>query len=79
VAIDASSHHASVTNARAERIKKHYAAKWCKPSSTFIFGLATFGFCVCSYKMMSIIFAVWRSDNSPYLGPSPVMFFLVRH
>uniref|UniRef100_A0A0A9CEK3 Methyltransferase domain-containing protein n=1 Tax=Arundo donax TaxID=35708 RepID=A0A0A9CEK3_ARUDO len=27
VAIDASSHHASVTNARAERIKKHYAAK----------------------------------------------------
>lgn len=29
VAIDASSHHASVTIARAERIKKHYAAKWC--------------------------------------------------
>nr|CAB3462596.1 unnamed protein product [Digitaria exilis] len=29
VAIDASSHHASVTTARAERIKKHYAAKWC--------------------------------------------------
>ncbi|KAF8692150.1 hypothetical protein HU200_039751 [Digitaria exilis] len=28
VAIDASSHHASVTIARAERIKKHYAAKW---------------------------------------------------
>ncbi|KAM0863631.1 hypothetical protein ACQ4PT_044450 [Festuca glaucescens] len=27
VAIDASSHHASVTNTRAERIKKHYAAK----------------------------------------------------
>uniref|UniRef100_A0A0E0MPG6 Methyltransferase domain-containing protein n=1 Tax=Oryza punctata TaxID=4537 RepID=A0A0E0MPG6_ORYPU len=27
VAIDASSHHASVTNIRAERIKKHYAAK----------------------------------------------------
>uniref|UniRef100_K3Y3H4 Methyltransferase domain-containing protein n=1 Tax=Setaria italica TaxID=4555 RepID=K3Y3H4_SETIT len=27
VAIDASSHHASVTIARAERIKKHYAAK----------------------------------------------------
>uniref|UniRef100_A0ACD5YN01 Uncharacterized protein n=1 Tax=Avena sativa TaxID=4498 RepID=A0ACD5YN01_AVESA len=27
VAIDASSHHASVTNSRAERIKKHYAAK----------------------------------------------------
>jgi len=27
VAIDASSHHASVTMARAERIKKHYAAK----------------------------------------------------
>ncbi|KAL6643830.1 hypothetical protein ACP70R_018596 [Stipagrostis hirtigluma subsp. patula] len=27
VAIDASPHHASVTNARAERIKKHYAAK----------------------------------------------------
>ncbi|XP_037439379.1 protein RRNAD1-like isoform X2 [Triticum dicoccoides] len=26
-AIDASSHHASVTNTRAERIKKHYAAK----------------------------------------------------
>ena len=29
VAIDASSHHASVTNTPAERIKKHYAAKWC--------------------------------------------------
>uniref|UniRef100_A0ACD5XQY3 Uncharacterized protein n=1 Tax=Avena sativa TaxID=4498 RepID=A0ACD5XQY3_AVESA len=27
VAIDASSHHASITNTRAERIKKHYAAK----------------------------------------------------
>uniref|UniRef100_A0A453JPR3 Methyltransferase domain-containing protein n=1 Tax=Aegilops tauschii subsp. strangulata TaxID=200361 RepID=A0A453JPR3_AEGTS len=27
IAIDASSHHASVTNTRAERIKKHYAAK----------------------------------------------------
>jgi hypothetical protein len=29
VAIDASSHHASVTNTRAERIKKYYTAKWC--------------------------------------------------
>lgn len=27
IAIDASLHHANVTNARAERIKKHYAAK----------------------------------------------------
>ncbi|CAL9204838.1 unnamed protein product [Musa hybrid cultivar] len=29
IAIDASLHHANVTNARAERIKKHYAAKKC--------------------------------------------------
>ncbi|XP_074557827.1 uncharacterized protein LOC141813744 [Curcuma longa] len=28
IAIDASLHHANVTNARAERIKKHYAAKF---------------------------------------------------
>lgn len=27
IAIDACSHHGSITNARAERIKKHYAAK----------------------------------------------------
>ncbi|PIN26497.1 rRNA adenine N-6-methyltransferase [Handroanthus impetiginosus] len=30
IAIDASSHHGSVTNARAKRIEKHYAAKMCK-------------------------------------------------
>ncbi|KAM0937295.1 putative Methyltransferase domain-containing protein [Dioscorea sansibarensis] len=30
IAIDATLHHADVTNARAERIKKHYVAKWRK-------------------------------------------------
>ncbi|KAJ7981991.1 protein RRNAD1 isoform X1 [Quillaja saponaria] len=33
VAIDASSHHGSVTDARAERIKKHYAAHMAKSGS----------------------------------------------
>ncbi|KAL1823029.1 uncharacterized protein LOC108214147 isoform X2 [Daucus carota subsp. sativus] len=33
IAIDACSHHGSITNARAERIKKHYAAKLYKSRS----------------------------------------------
>ncbi|KAG6519854.1 hypothetical protein ZIOFF_016882 [Zingiber officinale] len=39
IAIDASLHHANVTNARAERIKKHYSAKLCNifPISNLFF------------------------------------------
>jgi len=78
VAIDASSHHASVTVARAERIKKHYAVKWCNlHQDHFQFYYLWVG--TCCYKLLPIIFAVWRSNFSKYLGLSPVMFFLVTH
>jgi len=78
VAIDASSHHASVTVARAERIKKYYAAKWCYLHQVQ-FQFYTFGLVPAAINCCLLFFAVWRSNFSKYLGPSPVMFFLVTH
>lgn len=72
IAIDASSHHGSITDARAKRIEKYYAAKLCKSR----YGIELFKVVVVGPQLFSYTCSVshFHAKTSMFFRKSKCLF-----
>ncbi|XP_040385242.1 protein RRNAD1 isoform X2 [Oryza brachyantha] len=71
VAIDASSHHATVTNTRAERIKKHYAAK-CVGKQQLIVPRTVTCHVLCSDTLAAVTLEACQDNHAEHVPESKI-------